>query len=160
MQFVTEPWHWFLLGIALIVLEIFAPSFTIFWFGLAAIVVSAIVWIFPTLALTTQILIWVILSIIITLAWFKFMRPLFNKDHTKAGLPRESTIGQVGMIIQLMPDHNEAKVRFPMPILGSDEWTCRLLQPANIGDRVIVKDILGNQFIVDSYSSQIKNSQG
>lgn len=154
MQFVTEPWHWFLFGIALIVLEIFAPSFTIFWFGLAAVVVSAILFIFPTLALSTQIIIWVILSIIITLSWFKFIRPLFNKDHTKAGLPREATIGQVGMVIQLIPEHNEAIVRFPMPILGSDEWTCRLLQPTKIGDRVTVKDILGNQLIVDLHSQQ------
>lgn len=147
----VEPWHWFLLGIALIVLEIFAPSFTIFWFGLAAIVVSAIVWFIPTLALPLQIMIWIILSIIITFAWFKFARPLFNKDHTQAGLPREATIGQVGMVIQLLPEHNEVKVRFPMPILGSDEWICRLLHPAPVGSRVIVKDILGNQLVVEPH---------
>lgn len=154
MDFVTQPLHWLLFGIALVVLEIFAPSFTIFWFGLAAIVVSAILVVIPTLALSTQIILWVILSVIITLAWFKFIRPLFNKDHTKAGLSRESTIGQVGMVIGLIPEHNEAKVRFPMPILGSDEWTCRLLHTVQVGDRVIVKDILGNQLIVEPYSTQ------
>ena len=153
MQFVAEPWHWFLLGIAFIVLEIFVPSFTIFWFGLAAVVVSALLWIVPTMALSTQIIIWTILSIIITLAWFKFLRPIFNKDYTKAGLPRESTIGQVGMVIELLPEHNEAKVRFPMPILGADEWICRLLQNSQVGDRVIVKDILGNQLVVEPYTS-------
>ena len=154
MPFIIEPWHWLLFGLGLIVLEIFAPSFTIFWFGLAAIVVSAILVVLPTLSVSTQIIIWVILSVLITLAWFKFIRPLFNKDHTKAGLPREATIGQVGMVIGLIPEHNEAKVRFPMPILGSDEWTCRLLNSAQVGERVIVKDILGNQLIVDVHSQQ------
>ena len=150
---IVEPWHWLLFGIALIVLEIFAPSFTIFWFGLAAIVVSALFWLIPSLALPVQIVIWVILSILITLAWFKFIRPLFNKDHTKAGLPREATIGQVGMVIGLIPEHNEAKVRFAMPILGADEWTCRLLKPTQVGERVVVKDILGNQLVVEPHSS-------
>lgn len=153
MPFIVEPWHWLLFGIALIVFEIFAPSFTVFWFGLAAIVVSTILFIFPSLPLPTQIVIWVILSLIITLAWFKFVRPLFNKDHTKAGLPREATIGQVGMVIGLIPEHNEAKVRFPMPILGADEWTCRLLKPTKVGERVVVKDILGNQLVVEPHSS-------
>lgn len=151
---IVEPWHWLLFGIALIVLEIFAPSFTIFWFGLAAVIVSALFWLIPTLTLPVQIVIWVVLSIIITLVWFKFVRPLFNKDHTKAGLPREATIGQVGMVIGLIPEHNEAKVRFPMPILGSDEWTCRLLAETKIGERVVVKDILGNQLVVEPFSSK------
>lgn len=151
MDVVITPSHWFLFGIALIVLEIFAPSFTIFWFGLAALMVSALTWLSPHLSLPMQMMIWIILSIVITLTWFKFIRPLFNKDHTKAGLPREATIGQVGMVIQLLPEHNEVKVRFPMPILGSDEWTCRLLHPAAIGSRVVVKDILGNQLVVEPH---------
>ncbi|GAA5019791.1 NfeD family protein [Acinetobacter puyangensis] len=156
MNFNIEPWHWFLLGIALIVLEIFAPSFTIFWFGLAAVMVSALLWLFPMMPVPLQIMTWIILSILITFLWFKFIKPL-SKDHTKAGLPREATIGQVGMVIHIIPEHNEVIVRFPMPILGTDEWTCRCLEPINVGDRVSVTDILGNQLVVIPQQSHNKN---
>ncbi|KAA8735056.1 NfeD family protein [Acinetobacter qingfengensis] len=156
MNFTLEPWHWFIFGIALAVLEIFIPSFTIFWFGLAAVMVSALLWLYPSMPETVQIMSWIILSILIVILWFKFIKPL-SKDHTKAGLPREATIGQVGMVIQVIPEHNEVKVRFPMPILGSDEWLCRCLQPIEIGDRVNVIDILGNQLVVEPHSTQNKN---
>lgn len=154
--FNIQPSDWLLLGIALAVLEIFIPSFTIFWFGLAAIILSGLLWLIPNIPAPLQVLIWLILSIIITFGWFKFIKPL-AKDRTKAGLSREATIGQVGMVIQIRPDHNEVIVRFPMPILGTDEWTCRCLEPINVGDRVSVIDILGNQLVVVPQQSQNKN---
>ncbi|TXJ10613.1 MAG: NfeD family protein [Acinetobacter sp.] len=156
MSFNLDPSNWFLFGIALAVFEIFIPSFTIFWFGLAAIIVSGLVWLLPNIPEPIQILIWLILSIIITIGWFKYIKPL-SKDRTKAGLSREATIGQVGMVIRTIPEHNEVIVRFPMPILGTDEWTCRCLETINIGDKVIVTDILGNQLLVISQQSHNKN---
>lgn len=158
MIFHIEPWHWFLLGVGLMVFEIFAPSFSIFWFGLAAILVSALLWLFPMLSVPAQIMTWIILSILITILWFKFIKPL-SKDHTKAGLSREATIGQIGMVIQYLPDSNEVIVRFPMPILGSDEWTCRCLDQVAIGERVRVTDILGNQLVVVPQHLHNKNGE-
>ena len=153
MNFIVEPWHWLIFGIALAVFEIFLPSFTIFWFGLAAVMVSSFLWLFPSMSLTAQILIWIMLSICIVILWFKFIKPL-SKDQTKAGLPREATIGQVGMVIALIPEHNEVKVRFSLPILGADEWLCRVQHQVAVGDRVSVIDILGNQLVVEPYSTQ------
>jgi hypothetical protein len=51
-------------------------------------------------------------------------------------------------VIQINLDHEQIKVRFPMPVLGADEWNCRALSPAQVGDRVRVVDILGNDLIV------------
>ena len=52
-----------------------------------------------------------ILSILCTILWFKFIKPL-SIDKTKAGLPREATIGQVGMVIQTGLNHGQIIVRF------------------------------------------------
>lgn len=93
-----------------------------------------------------------ILSILCTVAWFKFIKPL-STDKTKAGLSREATIGQVGMVIQTNLEHDQIKVRFPMPVLGSDEWNCRALSPVQVGDRVRVVDILGNDLVVQLHSN-------
>jgi membrane protein implicated in regulation of membrane protease activity len=155
MNIAIEPWHWFIFGIALAVFEIFLPSFTIFWFGLAALMVSSFLWLFPALSVPTQIMIWIVLSISIVILWFKFIKPL-SKDHTQAGLPREATIGQVGMVIALLAEKNEVKVRFNLPILGADEWLCRIHQPVAVGDRVTVIDILGNQLVVEPYTTPYK----
>ncbi len=54
---------------------------------------------------TTQIVTWIILSVLCTLLWFKFIKPL-SIDKTKAGLSREATIGQVGMVIQTHMQHD------------------------------------------------------
>ncbi|MEG0343964.1 MAG: NfeD family protein, partial [Acinetobacter sp.] len=104
------------------------------------------------MSFTLQIVSWIILSIICTVAWFKFIKPL-SVDKTKAGLPREATIGQTGMVIQIGLSHDQIRVRFPMPVLGSDEWNCRTLSPVQVGDRVRVTDILGNDLVVQPYSS-------
>ena len=152
MNFIIEPWHWFVLGILLILSELVLPAFAAIWFGIAAVVVSILYWLFPSMSFTLQIVCWLVLSIICTVAWFKFVKPL-SVDKTKAGLPREATIGQTGLVIQIGLAHEQIRVRFPLPVLGSDEWNCRTLATVQVGDRVKVTDILGNDLVVQPYSS-------
>ena len=156
MEFAFEPWHWFVLGILLILSELVIPAFAALWFGLAAIMVGVLLWLFPMMGFTTQLVTWIILSILCTLLWFKFIKPL-SIDKTKAGLSREATIGQVGMVIQTHMEHDLITVRFPMPVLGSDEWNCRSLEPVQVGDRVRVIDILGNDLVVKPHHSHNEN---
>ena len=152
MNFIFEPWHWFVLGILLILSELILPAFAALWFGIAAIVVSILYWLFPSMSFTFQIVCWIVLSIICTVVWFKFVKPL-SIDKTKAGLSREATIGQIGMVIQTGLHHEQILVRFPMPVLGSDEWNCRSTAPVQVGDRVRVIDILGNDLVVQPHSN-------
>ncbi|ANF81292.1 hypothetical protein A3K93_03160 [Acinetobacter sp. NCu2D-2] len=159
MEFVLEPWHWFVLGIALILSELILPAFAALWFGIGAILVGVLFWIFPSMGMNLQILIWIFFSILCTVAWFKFIKPL-STDKTKAGLSREATIGQVGMVIQVNLDHDQVKVRFPLPVLGSDEWSCRTLTPVHVGDRVRVVDILGNDLVVQNHTKNYENEKG
>ena len=156
MEFAFEPWHWFVLGVVLILSELVLPAFAALWFGIAAIMVGILFWMFPMMGITTQVVTWIILSILCTLLWFKFIKPL-SIDKTKAGLSRESTIGQVGMVIQTHLQHEQIIVRFPMPVLGADEWNCRSLVPVQVGDRVRVVDILGNDLVVKPHSSNNEN---
>ncbi|AXY56007.1 NfeD family protein [Acinetobacter chinensis] len=152
MELVLEPWHWFVLGVLLILSELALPAFAALWFGIAAICVGIISWIFPFIGLTAQLVIWIILSVLCTFLWFKFIKPL-SIDKTKAGLSREATIGQVGMVIQTSLEHDLIKVRFPVPVLGSDEWNCRTQATVQVGDRVRVVDILGNDLVVLPHQS-------
>ncbi|WPC35601.1 NfeD family protein [Acinetobacter sp. YWS30-1] len=159
MELVLEPWHWFVLGILLILSELLLPAFAALWFGIGAIMVGILYWMFPMMGLTTQILTWIILSVLCTLLWFKFIKPL-STDKTKAGLSREATIGQIGMVIQTDLEQDQIRVRFPLPVLGSDEWDCRALDKVQVGDRVRVVDILGNDLVVQPHSTQYQNEKG
>ena len=147
MEFKFLYWHWLVFGMALIIAEIFIPSFTILWFGLGAILVAVIILIFPNLAISWQLFIWAIASCLFTLLWFKLFKPLM-KDRTKAGISREAILGESGQVIKLPGQENRGIVRFTTPLLGTDEWPFICEQELAIGDRVMVQDISGNTLIV------------
>lgn len=148
-----EPWHWLVLGCVLLIVEMFVPTFASLWFGAAAIIVAALLWLIP-IPVSVQIIIWLVLSAIFLVAWFKFIRPL-SVDRTKAGLGGSVIIGETGMIIVAPQPERAGMVRFSVPIVGAAEWMCRTSgEQVAVGDRVIVTDIVGNELIVSSMQAQ------
>ncbi len=141
-------WHWIVLGILLMLAEIFVGSFFIFWFGAAAVVVGLCLIIAPGIGDSTQLIIWTVLSFGFAVAWFRFLKPL-SKDVTKAGLSRETLLGEIGQVLSAPNGDKRGMVRFPAPLLGSDEWLIMSQDTLNIGDRVRVKDVSGNSLIVE-----------
>ncbi len=147
MEFELLYWHWIVLGIALMLGEIFIGSFFVFWFGAAAIVVGLLLLFFPAIPEATQITTWALSSVIFAVAWFKFLKPL-SRDKTKAGLSRESLLGEIGQVLQAPNGKKFGKMRFPAPLLGSDEWLIISQDELLVGDRVSVVDLSGNSLIV------------
>ena len=147
MEFGIEYWHWIVFGIALMLSEIFIGSFFIFWFGAAAVVVGLLILPLPDMSPTAQVIIWAVSSASFALAWFKLVKPL-NVDKTKAGLSKESLVGEIGQVLQIPSGDKRGKVRFPAPVLGSDEWLIISHDTVSIGDRVSVIDLSGNALIV------------
>ena len=88
-------WQWILLGIGLCILEIFLPSFVSLWFGLGAVIVGLIAWVFPEISLPWQILIWILASSMFVFLWFRYFKPSMV-DKTKAGISRDAAIGEAG----------------------------------------------------------------
>jgi membrane protein implicated in regulation of membrane protease activity len=127
--------------------EIFIGSFFIFWFGAAAVVVGLSLTIAPSISASTQLIFWTLLSLVFAVAWFRFLKPL-SKDVTKAGLSREALIGEIGQVLSVPNGDKRGMVRFPAPLLGSDEWLIMSQDSLSIGDRVSVKDVSGNSLIV------------
>ena len=153
-----EPWHWLVLGFLLLIIEMFVPTFASLWFGAAAIIVAALSWLLP-ISIPVQIIVWLVLSAIFLLAWFKFIKPL-SVNRTAAGLGGSVIIGETGMIIvQPQPDR-AGIVRFSVPIVGAAEWMCRTRgELVSVGDRVIVTDVVGNELIVSSMTTKTAISQ-
>jgi len=148
MEFAIEYWHWIVFGIVLMLSEIFIGSFFIFWFGAAAVVVGLLILPLPDMSPTAQLIIWAVSSASFALAWFKLVKPL-NVDKTKAGLSKEALVGEIGQVLQIPSGDKRGKVRFPAPVLGSDEWLIISHDTISIGDRVSVVDLSGNALIVE-----------
>lgn len=84
-----EYWHWLILGLLLLGLEIMVFGAIFLWLGLAALVVGAIVLAMPALAWVPQILIWSVLSVVGAYGW-----QLYRKKHPSKEKP--STMNRRG----------------------------------------------------------------
>ena len=142
-----EYWHWLVFGMILVMAELAIPSFTIFWFGLAGLLVGIILFLVPAVGFTWQLFIWAMGSCVMTLLWFKFLKPLMA-DRTKAGISREAIVGESGQVIRAPADKQRGTVRFTTPILGAEEWPFICDGEVRVGDCVRVTDISGNTLIV------------
>ncbi|TNF35763.1 MAG: NfeD family protein [Gammaproteobacteria bacterium] len=149
MEFTPLWWHWIILGILLAMAEIFVPSFTLLWFGLGAALVGGLLFITPELSFTWQVLLWAVSSTAFTILWFRYFKPTMT-DKTKAGISLEAVIGEAGQVIQAPQGNHRGMVRFPKPILGSQEWPCLSEETLNEGDRVFVRELSGNTFVVST----------
>ncbi|MAZ01851.1 MAG: hypothetical protein CMN56_01815 [Sneathiella sp.] len=69
-------WSWWILGLALIILEVFAPSTFFLWLGIAAGIVGIVAWIFPGMAWEYE---WILFAVI-AIASIVLSR-LFLKKH-------------------------------------------------------------------------------
>ena len=152
MEFKILYWHWLAFGMVLIALELLVPSFTIFWFGLGAMLVGLLLLLGLDPSLSQQLLIWTVASALFTLAWFKWIRPL-SQDRTKAGLGREALIGEAGLVLKLPLESRRGELRFPAPILGDDTWQFLCDEELQIGDKVVVRELSGNTLIVTRFVS-------
>jgi len=146
MEFEIAYWHWLVLGIALMLFEIFIPSFTVFWFGLGALVVGLLTLVVD-ISFTAQIIVWSVASVTFTVLWFKFLKPKMV-DKTTAGIAREAAIGESGQVVKVPTENSRGKVRFATPLLGDDEWDFMTESDVELGDRVHIKEISGNTLIV------------
>ena len=132
----------------LILGEMLLPSFTLLWFGLAAMLTGLLLLIMPDLSLTIQLLFWAAASIVFTVLWFKLFKPTMT-DKTKAGISKEAVTGETGIVNKAPHDEIRGTVRFSMPLLGADEWEFICGQECQVGDRVEVVDVSGNTLVVN-----------
>ncbi|WP_040260126.1 NfeD family protein [Pseudomonas massiliensis] len=143
-------WYWAVGGTVLVLLELLVASFFILWFGIAALLVAALVWTLPGLGLGPQLLAWGAASVLLTLLWFKVLRANVQ------GGPQWSAadaLGEVGLLTSEVTPFQRGKVRFQKPLLGAEEWPCVADTRIEAGDRVRVTAVEGNLVRVGPASS-------
>lgn len=62
-------WHWMVLGLALIILEVLLPSAIFLWPGVAALIVGILFFVFPVMSATMQLALFAVFAVIAALGW-------------------------------------------------------------------------------------------
>jgi membrane protein implicated in regulation of membrane protease activity len=140
MQFLW--WHWVVLGILLLLLELAVPAFFLVWFGLGALIVGVILLAVPALSSAWQVLLWVVCSLVFIWLWFKVFKPGFYK--TRAGMSTGVVIGEIGLVIRDIRPFEKGQIRFQKPVLGDEVWESIADEEIKTGERVKVLEIEGN----------------
>lgn len=76
VQFFSEfgHWHWWVIGILLAILEVFAPGVVFIWLGLAAIVTGGLAFLVPGLDWTLQFVVFGVLSVVSIVLSRRFLK--------------------------------------------------------------------------------------
>jgi len=67
-------WHWLILAVVLIILEILMPGAYFLWMGISAAVVGGAMFIFPTMTFLVQVLIFAVLSVVTVIMYRSYRR--------------------------------------------------------------------------------------
>ncbi|MDX1574099.1 MAG: NfeD family protein [Methylophaga sp.] len=115
-------WHWWILAVALIIIEILLPSFFALWLAIAAALTGLLLLIFPGLGWEWQLLLFALFSLVSIVAWRRYYQkhpiktdePLLNR-RGEGYVGRELTLSQpiIDGIGKIRLDDSTWKVQGP-----------------------------------------------
>lgn len=93
-------WHWLILAVLLVILEVLAPGAFFLWLGISAAVVGLVLWIMPGLSWESQLLLFSVISVVSIALWLIRLRkhPTESEDSTL----NERTQQYVGRVFTLV----------------------------------------------------------
>ncbi len=138
-------WHWVVLGLGLIALEMLAPAFYLFWFGLGALLTGLVTTVLP-LGFAGQWGVWSLASALMVGVWMKFFR---NPDRTRSGQAKEGALGLVGLVTRPVADLSQGEILFQRPVLGSDRWPAVSDRAIPAGVKARIVDVLGQTLKIE-----------
>lgn len=115
-------WHWWILAVALVIIEILLPSFFALWLAIAAALTGLIFLVFPALSWEWQLLLFALFSVVSIIGWRRYYQqhpiktdePLLNR-RGEGYIGRELTLSQpiVDGIGKIRLDDSTWKVQGP-----------------------------------------------
>ena len=131
-------WHWIVLGIVLLTMEMFTGTFVLLGLGLSGIVVGIIDVIYP-LSLNMELTIWIVLSLLYFVLWFRYMKDNSIEHSGQSNYSLET----LGVVKENITANGRGKVRFDTPVLGTTIWTATSKESLEPNSRVKIIEIKG-----------------
>jgi len=97
--FAPDFWHWWMVAVVLVIIEIFAPTFFALWLAVAAFMTGLALFLSPEMQWEYQVLIFAVLSVASIIIW----RHYYSKNPIATDEPLLNRRGEqyVGRIITL-----------------------------------------------------------
>ncbi|MDJ0943765.1 MAG: NfeD family protein [Kiloniellales bacterium] len=94
-----EFWHWWIAGVALVIIEVFAPGAIFMWMGISAGIVGAMLLAVPDISWQVQFLVFAVLSVGSIAGW----RVYHKRNPTESDQPSLNRRGEqyVGRVFTL-----------------------------------------------------------
>ena len=134
MDFLSVKWLWLYAGALLMLLEIMAPGFVIFFFGLAAATVGLTLFAFDFSA-TAQMALFTAFSIVYIVGLRRFMKALFMGETAESRAISSEYVGRHGKVVEAIRPEVPGRI-----LLGDAEWTAVACEGLVPGTEVRVVD--------------------
>ena len=136
-------WHWLMLALLLIIVEIIAPTAIFLWFAVAAVIIGLMLLLFPDVNWETQLILFSVLSIAAIIAWRFYVKkhPPADNEYPTLNRRGEELVGRVFTLEEDIID-NYGKIR-----VDDTMWKIRGLD-VGAGNRVRVVEVDGTVLVV------------
>lgn len=89
-------WHWLVLGVLLVTVEIFAPSTFFLWLGISAAIVGLVLLVIPGLSWPIQIILFAVLAVASIILGRQYLRKRpIQTDEPLLNLRAEQYVGRI-----------------------------------------------------------------
>lgn len=138
MDFLSAKWLWLYAGSFLMLAEIMAPGFVIFFFGLAAATIGALLFVLPPafeLTLTWQLALFSFFSILYLVTLRRYVKSVFLGDTAEQQALQSEYVGRLGKVVEVIRPEAPGRI-----LLGDSEWTASADARLEPGTEVKVVD--------------------
>ena len=141
-------WIWGALGLILLSAEMAVGTFDILWFGVAALCVAVMMWLFPSTPHAIQYTIFAVLSLTSLAVWRLYYKK--TETHSSVGQSQGPEIGRIGTVIEACSPNQNGKIRFSQGVMGAREWTAVSNEEISVGTEATVIAVEGNALRINA----------
>lgn len=96
MELAIDFWHWWIFAVALVIVEILAPTFFALWMAIAAFLTGLLLFLVPDLQWEYQVFVFAVMSVMSIVIWRRYytMNPI-ETDQPMLNRRGEQYIGRV-----------------------------------------------------------------
>ncbi len=136
MNFLSAGWIWLYVGGFLMLAELLAPGFVVFFFGLAAATVGLLILALPEafhLSLTWQLGLFSFFCILYLVTLRRYVKNVFLGDTEKTDALGGEYVGRLGRVVSAIRPEVPGRV-----LIGDAEWTACAASPISEGVEIKV----------------------
>ncbi|MET4694355.1 NfeD family protein [Endozoicomonas lisbonensis] len=149
MEFLSaiQPWHWLIVGFLFLGLEALGTGGFLLGTALAGVLLAALLWLFPGLSWSWQLVWFGLSSLVFTVAYWKLFRRVNERsDNQQLNNRAVQLVGRVVEVSEPLT-HGQGRVQ-----IGDTLWKVKASETIEAGTQVVVVGADGMTLLVERHS--------